>query len=675
MKCRWFINILLLGVFLSTPNNIFAGTNSDSLLLERLFHYSINYTGKAINDYSDNIYLKYSFNTIRRNPTLFLIPTMYTIAKGKREHVGETYGRISFKDIYQYDIKRQVVTGSLSNYRKTMPIVLDYLIPDLYSHSLFDEHILSPFNQSNKRYYRYKTEELNADYSYLSFRPYLNNTQLVRGTAVVHKNTGRIKSVFLRGEYDMIKFEINTDMGDSTRRNPFLPLLCETKASFKFLGNKIKSKFSIALNCNTTLPDTMSAVSDMTLMDSIRPYPLGVSEKNIYSKYEEENAAADTTRHEKSRNRRIRDMAWDFIGDNFISSIHAETSKATVRLSPLLNPLYLSYSHRRGLSYKIRMGARYRFNPQHELSFTPQLGYNFKIKKLFYTTPIRYTYNTKKDAWVEFSWQNGNRITNSSVLDLIKDEKGDTINFASLNLDYFDDEIFTLRNNVNLSNKVNLTVGCVYHRRKAVDGRGLQLLGKPTSYNSFAPQVTLGYQPAETWPKFTANYERGINGVLNSNIEYERMEFDASYKKKLRGLRIINIRGGGGLYTNKSSDYFVDFSNFHENYLPDGWDDDWTGNFQLLNSQWYNASTYYARINTSYESPLLLLSWLPWIGKYFETERIYASALQIEHISPYFEVGYGFTTRYFSIGVFGSFVNRGFNSFGSKFTFELFRKW
>ena len=136
------------------------------------------------------------------------------------------------------------------------------------------------------------------------------------------------------------------------------------------------------------------------------------------------------------------------------------------------------------------------------------------------------------------------------------------------------------------------------------------------------------------------------------------------------------MRVGGGFYTDKSTDFFVDYDNFHEDYLPDGWDDDWTGHFQLLNSDWYNASKYYVRANATYESPMFLLTQMPWVGRLVETERIYASVLQIEHIStPYVELGYGFTNRYFSIGLFSNFVNRKFHEFGSKFTFELFRRW
>ena len=199
--------------------------------------------------------------------------------------------------------------------------------------------------------------------------------------------------------------------------------------------------------------------------------------------------------------------------------------------------------------------------------------------------------------------------------------------------------------------------------------------GQPTTYDGFASSLTLKYQPLKSWPLFSLNYERCLNGVFGSNMEYERWELDASYLRRYSSLKRFNARLGGGFYTNKSTTYFIDYKNFHEDYLPQGWDDDWSGEFQLLNSRWYNASNYYLRLNVSYDSPLLVLSYLPLAGRIMEAERLYFSFAQLENTRSYYEVGYGFTTRFISLAFFGSFLNTEFIRFGTKFTFELFRKW
>ena len=145
--------------------------------------------------------------------------------------------------------------------------------------------------------------------------------------------------------------------------------------------------------------------------------------------------------------------------------------------------------------------------------------------------------------------------------------------------------------------------------------------------------------------------------------------------KRLPSLRILNMRAGTGFYTRRNTRYFVDFANFRDNNLPSGWEDDWAGQFQLLNSMWYNQSNYYVRGHMSYDSPMLLLSYLPLVGRYLEVERIYVSALSIAHTRPYMELGYGFTNRYFSAALFTNLLGGKIQEFGCQFTVELFRRW
>lgn len=147
-------------------------------------------------------------------------------------------------------------------------------------------------------------------------------------------------------------------------------------------------------------------------------------------------------------------------------------------------------------------------------------------------------------------------------------------------------------------------------------------------------------------------------------------------EKQFHSLKAISLRVGSGFYTSKSrTSYFLDYTNFREENIPGGWNDDWTGEFQLLNSNWYNASEYYVRTNATYESPLMLLSRIPYVGRLMEIERIYVNTLFVEHLHPYIECGYGFTNRFFSMGLFLATRNADFEGIGCRFGFELFRDW
>ena len=72
---------------------------------------------------------------------------------------------------------------------------------------------------------------------------------------------------------------------------------------------------------------------------------------------------------------------------------------------------------------------------------------------------------------------------------------------------------------------------------------------------------------------------------------------------------------------------------------------------------------------------MMALAHLPLFGRYIEAERIYLSALSIQHRRPYFELGYGFSNRYLSSGLFASFLNSEMQEIGFKVTLQLFSRW
>lgn len=647
--------------------------------MNRIYSYQRNYT-HDLRGFTTNMYMRNTLNVKRRNTILWPIPTMYAIADGNRIHLMESYNKLTFVDVGRYESKQQVMVTTVRHNVKTLPTLMEFVAPNLYGMLIYSDHLLSPFHRKNRRYYKYGIAINNESEATLFFKPrFTDNTQLVSGKAKVDMSTGRIISVEMNGEYDMLRFHSQMEMGD-VGRGSLLPKHNKTDAVFKFLGNHIVATFETFSDCPVTLPDSIDNSHDHALMEQLRPYPLTAEQQKIVDDYDR---AHPTTPEDTTQADTVVKKRWSLgkflqhgIGDNLVTSIRAYSENYSFKLSPILNPQYLSYSNRRGLAYKIKLGASYYFNRYRYFEFDPVLGYNFKLKKFYFTTPLRFNYNPKRNGYVEVVYGNGNRISNSSVLEEIIHEHNDTLQFDdNTQLDAFDDNYLQITNNIMAYDWLDIETGLTIHQRKAAAPEEMARYHKPTEYRSFAPLLKLKITPWRTGPLFTINYERGIKGINKSNIGYERWEWDASIKYKFHLMRKLNIRLGGGFYPNKEDNYFVDYANFHDNNLPDGWDDDWTGNFQLLNSQWYNESRYYARVHASYESPLLFATWLPLVGHYIETERLYFSALSIEHTRPYFELGYGLTNRVFSIGLFASFLNTKFQSAECKFTFELFHRW
>ena len=241
-------------------------------------------------------------------------------------------------------------------------------------------------------------------------------------------------------------------------------------------------------------------------------------------------------------------------------------------------------------------------------------------------------------------------------------------------LDQFDDLNLRVLNVLPLNNRLAVEAGLVFHQRKAVNHRQMAALGMPGKYRSLAPMLSVKTRPWRKGPLLTIDYERGLKDKKN-DLTYERWEMDASLKHRMQRLQTLNMRVGAGFYTKRDKNFFMDYSNFRDENLPEGWDDDWSGNFQLLSSRLYNQSNYYLRGNISFESPLLAACFVPLVGRYVESERVYLSSLAIAHTRLYSELGYGFTCRYFSVGAFASFLSTQFQECGAKFTFELFRRW
>lgn len=681
---RILLLIALFGTLMSTSA---LGENLDSLVFTRLFSFKQNYT-HDVSGFSTNVYMKHLYQTHKRNAALWAVPSMYVLARGKRAFVSEQYGRFIFKDVDDYERIRQVHYTTIPHNRRTMPVLLEYVTPDIYDVTIHADHVLSPFNRENKSFYRYHISLKNDSTAYFQFRPrFVNNTQLIKGSALIDLTSGRVKEAEIEGEFDMLHFRTTCTMG-SDGAKALLPKSSETHVEFKFLGNRISSRFVTLLDCPVTLPDTLSVKGNRQLIDSLRPIPLNDEEKYIYDSYEHNRKKAtepaDTTECDttmaipepikKQKHNYLKEIGWDIIGENLLQSIRASSENGYVKLSPIINPQYVSYSQRKGFSYKIKLGARYNFSPNTRLELNPRVGYNFKLREFYWNVPLRLFYNNNLDAHFELVWGNDNRIANSGVLDEIREEQGERPELENKELDIFDDQHVRLTHRITPSNWLMLETGMVYHRRNAVNAKEMRMFGKPTMFHSIAPSLGVKIRPWKSAPLLSIDYERGLK-VNDVNMTYERWEADISAKQRLRRLQTLNLRLGGGLYTRKGKNYFMDFSNFRDENLPEGWDDDWSGNFQLLSSRMYNSSNYYIRGNISYESPLLAASMVPILGRYVERERAYLSSLSLSHSRLYSEIGYGFTCRYASVAVFASFLNTRYQEMGCKFTFELFRRW
>ena len=676
MRGRIFILTIL---FVFVVSGVRADNRSYTLqTMKRVFSYAASVDTIEHSPKEGYAYTKYAIRTNRRNAVLLTVPSMFAIANASRREVfGETYNHMRIDAEGTVLATRLLESSTTTRKSQPMPTVLNYLTPLISEEMLIDGRIISPFFQRNRRYYRYKAQSFTQGTALVNFTPRQSSTQLVSGWAQVDELTGRIIEFALDGEYDMVRFHLSTTM-DEEEGHTLLPKECTLNARFLFLGNDITAEYTTIYGLPDCGIDSLAERDDTTLLARVRPIPLTEHEAYLCQQSYNDNILNDSTSktHGSIFNRQLLTN----VGETLMGRIGGDIGRdkrGTFNIGPILNPLQFSYSNRRGLTYLLDVQAQYNFTANQKMQARIKAGYAFKQKQFYFTIPITYYFSNRHNGYVQTEWTSGRRIRNSSVLDAIKDKHDDAMNWDSLNLTYFRDHSLKAYVHYDPTPRWGLEVGVIGHRRTAIQDTGFEDVGMPTTYISVAPMVELTYRPiGYAGPILTANYERSINGFMGANIDYERIELNAQYIHRLSALNSLQMRLGTGFYTHSGTGrYFLDYRNFRENNIPNGWNDNWSGSFELLNSNWYNASQYYVRSNVTYETPQLALYWLPYIGRLLEKERVYVSALSVSHLTPYLEWGYGVQTRALSIGVFASQKKWKFTDIAVRFSLELFNRW
>lgn len=680
---RYFLMICLTAnAFLS----VLADEPSRLDIIDRIYQYASTIDTTVAIEETTYEYTRFKFNVERKNPTLLLVPSVYAIAHSvQREYVGETYRRVTMHRFGDYESKLLLRTTTVPRRHHAMKAFIKYLTPQIYDETIVGDNLLSPFNRKNRKFYHYTTDTLREGTIRVYYTPKRKNTQIVRGDALVDPVSGKILKCSFSGEYDMINFELTLYMGKKGYRS-LIPDKCELRTRFRFIGNRVTGDLVAYYNMPQVLSDSIEDENDYKKMCFVRPDILDQHSLKLYAAMFAEQRERDSIQNLNNgsahRKKHSGTIFLEKIEDNVLNRVKTNfgmNNQGYIRVNPILNPLYMGYDHRRGFTYKFDVRAIYQFNPNQELSARLKAGYAFKQRQFYYRIPIFYYYNKRRNGYIKLEIGNGNHIRNHSIKRDVEQEHPDTVgqNLPDFDLlNEFKQNDFRLLFNYELSKYVGIQFGTLYQQRVAIHKKAFETLGLKHNYQSFAPILQLQIRP---WgwrgPIFTADYDRSIKGIMKSNTAYERLEFNGEYIHRLHKLKSIQMRVGCGFYTWKDKKaYFLNYENFQENNIPGGWNDDWSGEFELLRSDTYNTSEYYIRSNLTYASPLLLLSWIPKLGHFMEMERIYLSVLDVKDIHPYVELGYGFTTRLFSCGLFVS-SGQGNRMMGFKFGFELFRNW
>lgn len=698
-----------------------APVTSIDTLLQRLYSVAPVYKD-TVREYRANLYVRALLNIDKKNFLFRYIPQILHSEKDVNQYLLETYRDIHYTYPSIYDQKIRYINGTLSNDRN-IPGVINYFRINIYAPFLVGDALLSPLAPKSTRHYNYRLDSITTDtlshYLYhISFIPKNKSYQLLTGHMSINDSSWSVRSFYFEGRADLLRFKCHIRMGLPGSETEYLPEDYDIEASYALAWNKlsgryrghltyrdiqteVKKKEDYNLSASFTLTcDPNAYRRSERVFDTLRTIPLESYEQVLYKDYNERRKQRDSTATRSKKS----DRFWKQLGNIFIEDYKWNMQNlGTFRCTPFVNPLLFSYSKSNGLSYRQDLRYSNQFRNAQSFAIRTRLGYNFTRREFYWQIISNYNYSPMRNGNIEIRVGNGNRIYNSDVLDEIKSMADTTINFDYLNLTYFTDLNFQIRNRIELFNGFDLITGVSLHRRTPIKSpeipnnsfqiqdiaqhRQNEIIGLiRKEYVSFAPNLRIEWTPGmyyyisnrkkirlhSDYPTFVLDYERGLNHVFGSTGVYERLEAEMQHTVRLGVRSELSYRVGGGGFTNQRETYFVDFANLRNNNLPEGWTDDFGGRFQNLDSRWYNASRYYFRFNGVFEAPFLLLRH---IGKYtghIRNERLYLNFLTMRNLPSHIELGYGIGTFLFDTGVFLSYNQSAGFGIGYKFTFELF---
>ena len=679
----------------SVPDDFYAVKNLDTddydpviyelpTVLDSIFHFRQS-LGQLPDSVKSSAYLKYNVNVLKRNLTMFFVPKVDVLISGTRRTLGESINKVTFYEGDKTDSKVLLNSYTLSRSgARNVPSLINYLTPYIYNRTIFKSYIFSPFHRTNRSLYRYKLKMLGS-WAELSFKPKIKNPQLIKGKALINPANGQVLTTTFKCDFRMYKLQFNIQMNDGTEplADPngeavaaLLPKRCNIEAYMRFLWNKIDIKYENTYEPDINLPDTISNTRDHKAMSQLRPYPLTEEEEELYQKYDSlqqkqrQEAQEMAGKKKKLTMKRI----WNDYGKQLFRTHTAELGNADLRLNPLIDPMQLLHSSTKGFIYRIKTRAVVRLGENAALTFAPTGAYNFRRKRCYYELPLSWEFNERKNAHIQMNMYNTDPISNTGIkyeVKRIKDK--DAIEFDSLNLEYYHNMRLVLDLQYSFRPWNQFNVGANFYRRSPMHKGYINKEGNIEKTNfTFAPFVEWTQRLWEKGPTLNINYEQGIMNVMGSTNSYGKQETDITWKLPLKKLRTVSLRLGGGCYIFNNRNRFLDFNKFRDNNLQDTWNDKWTSDFQLIDRRWYNASDFYIRNNVTYESPLMLASWLPVVGRHVRMERVYVNNLVVEDFHPYTELGYGFATKAFSFAAYTSFMNGKYNSIGCRFSLEFY---
>ena len=699
---------LFVVAFLLFPLLARGTAENDSLtvrVMDCLFEQSEN---AAMEHIVAELYLKQRVEVRKKNLLVNFFPNMTRFDKNENFYLSEYLYKVNHIYGALPEARRIAVLSTFGSDDGEMETVLGFMAPQLCGEHLFNNEYLSPLSLANKEFYNYSLSSDSCSQGVLTVvaKPRYDNIQLFsRSILKIDETDFRLMAISVQGWNEQSEFSVTYHM---SAEYAFLVDSIKLDIDYFFAGNDIRicadavydyrklqlhkddghryRKYDIGVGA------PMKSGADRNMqMDSCRRISLTEDDSLFYvSKGVFGNVATSRKKPVDGKGVDIKHLLWR-VGDAAISSHTLAWGDSDLKISPLINPSYLSYSSSKGVSYKLAMNMQIPFSSRHKLQIKPVAGYNFKYREMYWNLRGIYSFAPMRRAALSLDIGRGCSVYSSEVLDYIKNSSLDSLRFDKLPIVYYRDfhvkldVRFEVLNGLELQTGVNLYRRSLYH---SVVPEGYEYLDFARYYKRFAPHLRIAWHPGMYYyvmdgkkvnigsraPRFMLDVEQGVSGIFHSRGSYTRVELDIQYKHRVSSVSSLYMRAAAGGYFFTDDIYFVDYDFLKNDLLPLDKEDELSGAYQLLEREWYNSADRYISFNASFESPFLFVQRVMPRVRFIKNEALYANILFISHLCPYWECGYGVETPYANLGLFAGFERGSFLRFGYKVTFSLFKE-
>lgn len=633
---------------------------------------------KKYPDYDANLFIKGNVELLRKGPFMKYIPYLKRLDTAVTNYYGEFIGGISFNNPNIYN---HTIYSITSNKKKFLERNIDAIASPSIRLNIYQQYIYgniySPLAHKSSKYYRFQLDSLwihnGETYFKIAFTPKFRNNKFVTGHFVGSTRSWTVRELEVDGAMEFVKFKSNILMGEEEAPDELLPKTIKVNTLTKVVGTHLQGEYTSIMNYKSVRKSLLTSSHgenrfNLSLQYQTRLDTLSQLAKQIvqyrdsvhFAQFPHEApAAADSTVkiHEPNA---IEQMGRFILKGKSIDI----KDVGELKISPLFGPIRVNYSSNHGLTYTHKLKYSLRTHKNRLLQIQPKIGYNFKYGDVYWGVNGKFNYAPMRMGNLVLDIGNGSKIY-SERLD------SENTRYRSYQA--------RLGNKIELANGLTLgtTLALLQYTNTAHPSK---------QYITFAPEIELVYSPNQyyymkdgrkvylysRYPTFSLNYAKALKNVFNTTTSYNKLEFDMHQTLDLGPLSQLSYRVGTGFFFNSTNLNFTEYNYLKRGNMPEGWNDDIGGTFQLLRSYQYRHMEKYIRANLKYDAPLILVPTLLRGVKYITKERLYANVLLANSLDPFIEVGYGLGTQLFTVALFWGGEVSNLTKVGVKFTFEVF---